>query len=171
MQTRSIVLVDANVIIECHRTGAWNGLSGGYRVQTTEVCVSETQTGYQNRNFEQHIDAEQLRQSLDAVQTVSNRDYALLEMSRADLPELDDGERSLWAHALTRTDSHWLFCGPDNASLRCGIMLGYREQLSSLEGILLDVGHQCSTPLRRHYTRRWHERKTSELTLDCSGAW
>ena len=111
MQTRSIVLVDANVIIECHRTGAWNALSGGYRVQTTEVCVSETQTGYQNRNFEQHIDPEQLRQSLDAVQTVSNRDYVLLEMSRADLPELDDGERSLWAHALTRTDSHWLFCG------------------------------------------------------------
>ncbi len=170
MHKRSIVLVDANVIIECHRASAWTALAGGYRVQTTDVCVSETQTGHQNRDFQQHIDPEQLRQSLDAVHTVSNRDYASLEMSRSDLPELDDGERSLWAHAVTRTDSHWLFCGPDNASLRCGIMLGFREQLSSLEQILVAVGHRCSTPLRRHYTHRWHERKTSELALDCFGA-
>ena len=31
---RAVVLVDANVIIECHRTGTWGAFAGGYRVET-----------------------------------------------------------------------------------------------------------------------------------------
>ena len=43
------VLVDTNVIIECHRAGAWAALAGGYAVETVEKCVEETQTGFQRR--------------------------------------------------------------------------------------------------------------------------
>ena len=39
------VLVDTNVVIESHRVAAWRALTGGYRVETVEECVSETQIG------------------------------------------------------------------------------------------------------------------------------
>ena len=55
------VLVDTNVILECWRVGAWRALTGGYRVETVEDCVIETQTGYQRRRPEQQIDVATLR--------------------------------------------------------------------------------------------------------------
>ena len=47
---------------------------------------------------------------------------------------LDPGERALWAHALTRNDD-WILCGPDKASLRFGVRLGFRERLVALEAL------------------------------------
>ena len=38
-------LMDTNVIIEAHRTDSWRALTGGYRVESVEKCVIETQTG------------------------------------------------------------------------------------------------------------------------------
>jgi hypothetical protein len=38
-------LVDTNVVIESHRVAAWRALTGGYRVETVEECVAETQIG------------------------------------------------------------------------------------------------------------------------------
>lgn len=169
MHTGSIVLVDTNVIVECHRTNTWGALSGGYRVQTTETCVCETQTGFQNLTWEQYIDPDQLRQSLDAVHTVSDREYATLELTDPDLPALDDGERSLWAHVLSRADDGWLFCGPDIASLRCGVKLGYQEQLTALEDLLANVGYRSTARLRRQYRSKWHRRKTTVLALEYLG--
>lgn len=167
MHTGSIVLVDTNVVLECHRTNTWAALSGGYRVQTTEMCVRETQTGVQKLTPEQYVDPDQLRASVDAVHTVGDREYATLELNALDLPELDDGERSLWAHALSRGDHDWYFCGPDVASLRCGVMLGYQERLTPLEKLLTRVGYRNTTALKRQYTSRWHRRKVAELALDC----
>jgi hypothetical protein len=45
MITRSdIVLLDANVIIEAHRTKCWNALARGYRLETVEQCCIEVAT-------------------------------------------------------------------------------------------------------------------------------
>lgn len=41
------VLVDTNVILESYRVESWRALAGGYRVETVEECVMETQTGFQ----------------------------------------------------------------------------------------------------------------------------
>ena len=62
---------------------------------------------------------------------------------------------------MTRTDA-WVLCGPDKASLRCGVRLGYREQLVSLEGLLDDVGHRPGTALNKGYR---HLRAIGELVL------
>ena len=37
------VFVDTNVILECHRVGSWRALTGGYRVETVDECVDETE--------------------------------------------------------------------------------------------------------------------------------
>ena len=126
------VLVDTNAIIEAHRTGTWRALAGGYRVATVEDCVTETQTGFQLRKPEQSIAVSQLRASLATEHRVDDRQRAELAIRTQGIL-LDRGEESLWAHALGREDG-WLLCGPDRASLRCGVRLGFRDRIVSLEG-------------------------------------
>ena len=149
------MLVDANVIIESHRIGAWPALAGGYRVETVEDCVTETQTGFQLRREEQSISLSELRASLGAEHPVDDRERAEL-LVRIDGIVLDRGEESLWAHALGRDDS-WFLCGPDRASMRCGVRLGFRDRIVSLEALLAGIGHRARMAPKRHYTRQWQE--------------
>ena len=91
---RGPVLVDTNVIVECHRTRSWRALAGGYTVETVEDCVTETQTGFQQRRPEQQIDVVELRGSLRAVHCVGDRQRAQLGLRVSDIA-LDRGEASL----------------------------------------------------------------------------
>ena len=161
------VLVDTNTIIEAHRTRAWAALAGGWRVETVEDCVTETQTGFQRRRPEQSIAADELRAALAAVHAVTDRERAELALRVQDIA-LDVGEESLWAYALARSD-RWVLCGPDKASLRCGIRLGFRERLVSLQELLTVVGHRPRVALKRHYTKKWLDGTLSEFVLAVRG--
>lgn len=159
------LLVDTNVILECHRVGAWQALSNGYSVETTEVCIEETQTGIRKRQRLKQIDARDLRKSLKMIHPVRNREFdSSRKAIQIGINKLDAGETSLWIHILTRNDD-WILCGPDKASLRCGVRLGFREKLVSLERLLIDVGHQPKIPLRRAYTDKWLRVTLSELVV------
>ena len=164
---RGTVLVDTNVILEAHRAGAWRALAGGYPVETVEGCVTETQTGLQRRSPERRIDEKELRDSLNAVHSVGYRERAELSVRVTDIA-LDAGEASLWTHALSRDDD-WVLCGPDRASLRCGVRLGFRERLVALEGLLDDAGFRPRHVLRRQYTAAWHRKELGEIVLAESG--
>lgn len=157
------VLVDTNVILECWRAGAWRALAGGYRVETVEDCVIETQTGFQRRTIEQQIDNAALRASLAAVQQVGDAERAAAIVRDSMFSFLDLGEQSLWAHALTREDD-WVLCGPDKASLRFGIRLGLRERLVALEDLLKGAGHKASG-LRPAYTSGWLAKTLGEIVI------
>jgi len=161
---RGPVLVDTNVILECWRSEGWRALAGGYRVETVEDCVTETQTGYQRRRPEQQIDAATLRASLAAVHSVSDRERAAAVLRDPLFSFLDLGEQSLWAHALARDDA-WILCGPDKASLRFGVRLGLRERLAALDSLLQDAGHRPRIPLRNAYTSEWLARTLAELVM------
>jgi hypothetical protein len=160
---RGPVLVDTNVILECWRIGAWRALAGGYRVETVEDCVIETQTGFQRRSAEQQIDNAALRASLAAVHQVTDAERATAIVREAMFSFLDLGEQSLWAHALTRNDE-WILCGPDKASMRFGIRLGLRERLLALEDLLQAVGHKASG-LRSAYTSVWLTKTLGEIVI------
>lgn len=149
----AVVLVDTNVIVEAHRTASWAALVGGYGVETVEDCVTESQTGYQQRPREEWIDAADLRRTLTAVHVVSDRERAELALRVGGIA-LDCGEESLWAHALGRSGS-WLLSGPDGASIRAGVRLGFRDRLASLEELPEVVGHRPRTALNGWYTRKW----------------
>ena len=160
---QGIVLVDTNVILEAHRTGSWRALAGGYPVETVEDCVAETQAGSQRRRAAIRVNESELRDSVKAVHSVGERERATLAVRITGIT-LDRGEASLWAHALSRTDA-WVLCGPDRASLRCGVRLGFRQRLMSLEELLDDVGYRSRTNLRPAYTKRWHEKVIGEILL------
>jgi hypothetical protein len=161
---RGPLLVDTNVILECWRIGAWGALSGGYPVETVEDCVTETQTGFQNRRAEEAVDAATLRTSLaHAPHPVTALQLAALDLAAAGI-QLDPGERSLWAHALERQDA-WVVCGPDRASLRVGVRLGFRDRLVALEALLTDAGYRPRMALKRNYTAAWHALTVGEYVV------
>ena len=161
------VLIDTNVILECYRAGSWPALAGGYRVETVEDCMAETQTGFQRRQPERRIDEGKLRELLAEVHSVGDQERAEL-LVRAKGIALDAGETSLWAHALSRNDA-WVLCGPDKASLRLGVRLGFRERLVSLERLLDDIGARPKSALRLAYTGHWHKSALAEIVLAESG--
>ena len=158
------VLVDTNVILESWRVSAWKALASGYGVETVEECVIETQTGFQRRRAEQQIDNAQLRASLAAVHKIGDRELAAAAVRDPLFSFLDPGERSLWAHALARTDA-WVLCGPDRASLRLGVRLGFRDRLVALEALLNDVGFQPKAYLQANYTAKWLAQALNEIVI------
>lgn len=159
------MLVDANTIIESHRTLSWPALVGGYRVETVEDCVAETQTGFQLRSVEESINLGELRESLAAEHRVGDRERAEL-LLRIEGIALDRGEESLWAHALGRDENYWCLCGPDKASLRCGVRLGFQDRIVSLQSLLEGVGHRSTIALKGHYTSGWQEGALAGVFLD-----
>ena len=161
---RGPVLVDTNVILECWRIGAWKALSSGYAVETVEDCVIETQTGYQRRRAEQRIDRAALQASLAAVHKVSDAERAAGIVRDPLFSYLDVGEQSLWAHALVRSDA-WVLCGPDTASMRFGVRVGFRDRLVALENLLHDVGYRRASALRINYKSAWLAKTLAELVM------
>jgi hypothetical protein len=157
------VLVDTNAILECFRVGSWRALSKGYSVETVEDCVTETQTGFQRRRPEQQINSAELTASLKAVHVVKDAERAVVAIRAPDIA-LDAGERSLWAHALTRSDA-WVLCGPDKASMRFGVRLGLKHRLIALETLLTDAGHRPRESLKPAYTTKWLEKVLGELFI------
>lgn len=156
------VLIDTNAIIEAHRTKCWAALCGRLRMETVEQCFIETQTGNQKRRREERIDAVVLRAQLAAVHEISR-----VELARVDLlggPLLDEGEKALWAHALTRNDA-WLLCGPDRASMRFGFQQGFRDHLVALGGLLNDIGHRPRMSLAAQYEKVWLDRLLHDLVM------
>ena len=165
------MLVDTNVILEAHRIGSWRALAGGYRVESVEDCVIETQTGFQKRRPDRLIDADELRRSLAAVHPVADRESAELAVPVSDAA-LGRGEAALGAQALNRIADWILLYRPDKARLRCGVRLGFRERLVSLERLLDDVGRRQNPMLRPAYTRSWtHSYRRGKRVMNCPSPW
>lgn len=160
---RGPVLVDTNAILESFRVGSWRALCGGYAVETVEDCITETQTGFQRRRPEMQIDVAELQGTLTVIHPVVDAQRAVVALRAPDIA-LDVGERSLWAHALTRNDA-WVLCGPDKASMRFGVRLGLRDRLVALETLLLDAGHRPKEALKPAYTAKWLDKLVGELFI------
>jgi hypothetical protein len=158
------VLVDTNIIIECHRAGHWGALAGGYRVETVEKCFEETLTGFQRRRPERQINPNKLVASLKAIHKVEDGERVAAAVRDSLFAALDAGEQHLWAHALARSDS-WILCGPDRASLRFGVRCGLRDRLWSLERLLRDAGLKPRN-LRDAYTAKWLDKVLSDLMIE-----
>ena len=161
------VLVDTNCIIEAHRVSAWRALSSGYRLETVEKVVEETHPGFQRRDPAQQIDQAQLRASLAAIHAVERAQEMRLRLTLLDHDiDLDAGEFALWAHMPDRDDV-WLLCGPDKASLRFGVRMGFRDRMISLDQLLQDAGMaRTRPPLRENFTKAWLDRTLGEFVLE-----
>lgn len=158
------ILVDTNAIIEAYRVRSWRALTRHYHIETVEDCVTETQTGFQNRPPDRQIDVHVLRASLREIHSVEDIERASLALRIPGI-SLDIGEESLWAHALGRNDL-WLLCGPDTASIRAAVRLGLGDRVVAIEQLFKKIGHKPKMPLKEAYTKRWLRRKLDELVVE-----
>jgi hypothetical protein len=156
--TKKIVLVDTNVLLEAHRTGCLKALCAQYSIVTVSKCIEETQTGFHLRRPEDTIAREFLLSSLADVAEVSEVKLATLELRLPSGPYLDDGEKHLLAHALTRSDAY-LLCGPDRAMIRAAAKLNLTERLVSLGQLAVEanVGNRQIKLLSENFGKRWLE--------------
>ena len=164
MRFDRVVLIDTNVILEASRTGSFRALSGAYQIETVDKCMEETQTGVQYRRRNIPVDIDELQNSLQKIHTPTNIERAKLSVDLGGL-SLDEGEYMLWAHAYSRNDD-WILCGPDKASLRCGVRLGLSDRLISLEKLLNAISFRPRTGLKKAYTTNWHESTMAQILLD-----
>lgn len=155
------LLVDTNLIIEAHATGCWKALVGAYNIETVEQVVQETQTGKQRREREVDINEAELRAKVQ-VHQVSRDELHHVDTNGG--AGLDDGEKHLWAHALTRTDA-WILCGPDTASLKFGYEQSCKDRLVHLEAVLEEIGMKFPKNARPHFGRHWHEDTIGKLVF------
>lgn len=154
---RQRVYVDTNTIITAWQHNLWKGLVARHDMETVLSCLVETATGLQNRDPETWIDQQALRDSLARPpHEVSEEQVAAVILMKFGT-NLDDGERDLWAHAITDPDA-WMLSGPDSASMRFGVENGYRGRLISLEDLVQDKKAYARLGVKSHYGRKHLER-------------
>jgi hypothetical protein len=56
-------------------------------------------------------------------------------------------------------------CGPDKASLRLGVRLGFRERLVALEALFDDIGYRPKAALSLAHSKRWLATTLSQLVV------
>jgi hypothetical protein len=162
MKVGDVVLVDTNVIFEGHAKACWKAIAGAFKLQTVEKCIEETQTGTLASLPSDRINEGELRRSFDAIHQVSEEELADVALRNGGI--LDDGERALWAHALSRRDG-WVLCGPDRASMRFGYEQKQRERLVSLGGMLNLINFQPPQRLKSHFEQEWLDGVIRKLVL------
>lgn len=153
----TVVLTDANVMIEAVRTRCWNALTGGLRIETVEECHQEPLRQPRDRAGYIPVTVEDLSR-ISAVHAVSDLDRAMLAMEYAAAASMDPGERDLFAHAYARAaagDDVWIVCSPDKASVRAAVALGWHDRMHSLAALVGAVGARPCTPLAGHFGERW----------------
>lgn len=149
------VLLDANVIIESHRINAWKTLSSYFKLESVGECITEAKNVRRKFQSKMPINGDDLRRALSFIGAADSKKYADLVVG-SDNIQLGSGEKALWAYALG-WEGNWLFCGPDKASLRCGIKLGFRDQIISLETLLISAGYPNINNLKKNYREKWHQ--------------
>jgi hypothetical protein len=151
--TRPAILIDTNIIIEAVRVGAFKRLRAHETLVTVRRCCEEALSGVPGSPGRVPIQDTDLAEPLVVVD-VTHTERAQLFVSCDAACALDDGERDLLSHALTRHASGEairIICA-DQAAVRVAIELGLGDKLVSLEEVLTAAGVKPDGDLKRHYT-------------------
>lgn len=152
LERGQVVLLDTCVIIEAFRAKCWIAVTSHFSVETVAKCEEEVRTGNRRRPGYVEIDGAKLRAGLKKIHTVTDSERARLALALPTSYSLDDGERDLLAHKLSRPDAV-LIVSADRAAVYATLKLGWRERIISLEVAARANG---ATPeLKGQYTEKW----------------
>jgi hypothetical protein len=160
-----VILIDTNVILECHRTKLWNNLSKSFNLCTVTTVIEETQTGYQNRSPEFEVNYKNLKESFNEIFEVTDEDLAICLFEKPSIMDLDPGERDLLIYASKHGKNCWLLSSPDKAAMRVANEFGWLDQIISLESLIDCANLTTSRPLKDNYTLKWHERISGQIRM------
>ena len=155
------VLLDNCAISACVAAGAWAALASRYTLETVEEVEREATTGYQHRQI---IPPAEFRKQVK-VHNVTDEARFEAQTVHVGLGKIDEGERDLWVHALSRGGG-WILCGPDIASIKFGVLAGFQDRLISPEQLLDDIGHRPKHKLQEHQTRKWLQAIIGKIVME-----
>jgi hypothetical protein len=159
-----VVLLDTMVILEAHRCHCWKGLHMAFSLESAERCLQElTPKRAGSRQGFVEVDAEAVR-GVMKVHDVSQRDLAELRLKLMNLPDVDEGEEALLAHALQRTDA-WLVSAPDKALIRALSKFKLMDRYVTLEEMSRVGGCRPARDLERQHTAAWISEKRTQLLM------
>lgn len=92
------VFIDANVIIEAFRIGAWPELSQGCHLETVHECESEALTGSTTTHGYVQIDPKALQTGLQCSHPVGRPERQALIKAHEACMGMDPGEKDLFAY-------------------------------------------------------------------------
>jgi hypothetical protein len=150
-----LVLLDADVIIELHRVGAWNALLQRYRIGVFEIIARREVMFWKNERGER-VDIE-----LNEYEKTG-----LIQIHSASIPDLQGTLQAFSADMRDRLHSgeieaisvlrrlcscqEALFCTGDRKACEAVVLLGLSENGISLERLLSRAG--LKKPIRMHFT-------------------
>lgn len=166
MNRDDLILVDTNVIIEAHRAKVLNELLGCLNLATVEMCITETQTGAQNRDPKHHIDEALMREKM-TVYAPTEEEIVMAAMAYPGLAEVDAGECHLLSQAYLLLDAGvWFLSSPDRHPMRLAIEYGWRDHLVSLEEVCRLANPSRKFNLRDNFTEAWHQSVCAQFMLN-----
>ena len=165
---KSLLLLDTDVVLGCHRLGYWKGILSGYSLHVGPVVVDETKHYYDKDGNKVEIDLRpyikrkeitEISVSLEEIAEVLNKLSAEPKLKGA----LHNGE----IECLTITGSNKApglkFCLIDQAAIKAVPYLGLEERVISLEQALSDRGIiRPKAKIPSEYTKERFERFMSE---------
>lgn len=137
------------IVIEAVRTGCWNAITGQRTIVTVAECADELRRGDPSvRGYVTVRPGDIARMTVAPLQPT---DAAAFRLAYPAADGLDPGERDLLAFATTRTDAFTL-CSCDKAAMVAAHLLGWLDQVISLEALARSVGGRPNAALRPQFT-------------------
>lgn len=144
------------IVIEAVRTGCWNAITGQRQLVTVSTVAEELRRG--DPGVEGYVTVAEGHIGRMRVEALDPLDAATFRLRYADADGMDDGERDLMAHTVSRSEPYEL-CSCDKALVRAAHAMGTIERLVSLETLAASTGARPRPPLKVQFTegrlREW----------------
>jgi hypothetical protein len=159
MSKSTILLVDAGVVIEAFRVGAWDVLVSRYNIALSDAIVGESIF---------YKDDEEKRYDIDLSGYVDSGKIQVISVSVADVykfrdgigatvfERIDFGEMTLLYHLFEHISDEMLIASGDGVVYRILGKHAKSEKGVSLEKLLIEIGHPTSK-LKQQFTQKFKD--------------
>lgn len=165
---KSLLLLDADVVIGCHRLGYWNGILKNYDLHVGSIVVDETKHYYDKDGTKVNIDLRPYikDKQITEISVSPEEIFEVLNKLSAE-PKLHNTLHDGEIECLTITGSNKVpglkFCLIDHAAIKAVPYLGLEEKVISLEQALSDRGIiRPKAKIPSEYTKERFERFMTE---------
>lgn len=147
----SIVIPDADVIIELHKLGYWKSIVESYDIKIAGKVFGEAHF-YENssgRMLPTDLPTNKANHEIEVFDLDAiDLNPLLNECRRIKAPEIDDGERESIAAIFTEKYPDCKLCLIDRAAITCTVMVGRGGQCLSVENLLKNIGIATSLTVK-----------------------
>jgi hypothetical protein len=161
----SLVILDANVIIEAFAGGFWNTLVSQYDVHVTSIVLRSEVYFYEDpkgKRIPIDLDRDVRSGNINELTATSTEIATLIDKVNSNfIDRLDDGEQEALALLLTGRFDEFRYCTGDTRAIKALASLNLGGIGISLEELLVAIGQKNKLP-DPSYSKNAFDRKRAE---------